>query len=217
MSGKHGHGCLEWSCRIGRLEQILDFTVLYADCLCLQNYFSDYLHIKSHIMDEYDKNTLNYDVAGDLLLLLKLKPLLESGLVRFLPSAVMLCHEHHQKINQYMNKIDSRISSEVKILENSFAQTTRAKLNILNPKSSYLNQEYEIVVNCDEELFDHGSYVTIGTRLPRMLERKIKNNPTINKFSLTKYEIIHAHINDLLLKSISRDLSVLKHYQELFS
>ncbi|MFC1928360.1 hypothetical protein ACFLXK_01995 [Chloroflexota bacterium] len=91
MSAYPGSGCIESKCRLNRIEQLARFNILYSDCLYLKNYFAYYQHAHSSILDEYDKESLRYSIAGDVKILLKIKPLLLSGIAKFLPTMVMLC------------------------------------------------------------------------------------------------------------------------------
>lgn len=214
MSGHSDGGCIQWNCRISRVEKLARFTILYSDSLYLPNYFETYQHVQSNIQDEYDKSSLRYNVAGDVKILLYLKPLLLSGVSRFLPTMVILCPSCSAKLSENISKIDTRLTQEIKLLESSFAETTSAKLETLKSPQYPLHQGYKIEVNCDDELFDHGSYIEIGTRLPRILQRKLDNKPSQHEFILTKSEILRSHLNRHLLQNIATDISRLKFYQE---
>lgn len=217
MSGQHNGGCIEWNCRLNRVEQLARFSILYVDCLYLPNYFSDYKHVQFHIQNDYDRRSLRYHIVGDIKILLKLKPLLRSGIVRFLPTTLMLCSSCFAKINQRIGEIDSRLLDQIKLLDKSFSETTTAKLQIVNFTNSLGIREYQIDVTCDEALFEHGQYIKIVSELPRIFQRKIDNNPSQHQFSLTKSEILRGHVNTDLIESIARDISLLKFHQERFN
>jgi hypothetical protein len=78
--------CLDPDCRIRHVDDLSRFAALYADRTLVRNPFETYVHGFSE--DDFD---LRYQIQGDIAVALKLRPLIEKGLVGFAGSRIHYC------------------------------------------------------------------------------------------------------------------------------
>lgn len=78
--GGGAYPCAAADCRIERLEQLAQFAVLYSDKVYVRNFFGDMCH---HIegAKQPDIESFRLDLWDDLAVLLKMKPLVKSGVI----------------------------------------------------------------------------------------------------------------------------------------
>jgi len=212
MSGIHDAGCHESNCRLGRIDRLARFATLYTDSVYIQNYFSGFEHIDIDSEDLYMTQSFRDSIAGSLKIIIEIEPLIHNGIVRFLPTLIMLCTHCQAQLIESINTIDTRLDKQIKALDDLYSRSTSANLRVLPTPSPLDGHTFEIHVECDEELFEHGGFIKIGTELPPLLQRKINKNPSINEFQLSQYEILRGHVNTKLLQTIAKDVSCLKLY-----
>jgi hypothetical protein len=88
IGGHHGW-CGEWGCRLGRAERLARFAALWADRVLIPSYFADYERGFAAGSEE----DFRYWLAGDLKVVLALKPVLESGIVQLFSPSFSFCEE----------------------------------------------------------------------------------------------------------------------------
>jgi len=213
MSGLHNAGCQEWRCRLDRINRLARFATLYSDSVYIQNYFAGFEHIDIDSKDPYREQHFRNLICGNIKIITEIEPLIHNGIIKFMPTVILLCSHCQAQVIELMNTIDSRINKQIKALDELYSKRTSAKLRVLSTPSPVDSHKYEIHVDCDEELFDHGSYVKIGTELPPLLRRKIDKKPSILEFQLSPYEILRGHVNTNLLKTIANDVSCLQFHR----
>ncbi len=207
MSGIYHAGCTEWACRLNRVERLARFATLYADCIYIRNYFAEYQHTDIDSRDLFFEQSFRDSIAGSLKIIIELESLIKNGIVSFIPTLIMLCSHCQAKLTESINTTDSRIDKQIKTLDEFYSRTTSAKLIILPTPSPPGDYRFEIRVDCDEELFEHGGYMIGCNELRPILRRKITKKPLVKEFQLSRYEILRGHINTHLLKTIASDVS----------
>lgn len=203
MSAKHDAGCFNSSCRLHRIDQLARFSALYSDCVYLPNYFYDYG--PTPIFDYFDEWAFRTKFAGDLKIITKLKPLLISGIIRFLCSGICLCPSCSRIFTKAFEDIDRTISNQIDKLEKIYAESTSATLRFVDPSSNAAGFTYSIAVNCDDDLWEHGEVFLDGTRLSAFLRKKYKKSKstiTSKAHPLSKEDIIKGRVVRQLLEAI---------------
>lgn len=208
MTASHGSGCDTCQCRLTRVDRLSRFAALYSDTVYIQNYFACHRHLNpKNTSEEYH---LRNSVHGDITIINAIEPLIRNGVVRFIPSAVQLCPNCDAHLIEQLHTFDANLRQHVKELDRLYSQATSADLRTL-PTPSPHGYKYEIDVNCDEDLFEHG-YIVQTSRLPPRLLRKVLNKPSLKLCHLSPSDILRSHLITPLLQAIATDLTYLRFY-----
>jgi len=129
LSAQHKGACIEWNCRLRRVDCLARFAALYSDRVYIQNYFADYAHASN---SEFD---LRYFYTGDLKILLKLRPLLESGILCLIQSepGFHLCASCAAKFIPGFESISSKLEKQVDALSEEYLPKTHAAVLRYSP------------------------------------------------------------------------------------
>jgi hypothetical protein len=211
MSGLYGSGCTYWKCRLKRVDRLSRFATLYSDSVYIQSYFDwlNHLHIPE---DPYQEYHFRESLSGSIKIINAIKPLIRNGVIRFLPTGIAVCKTCYAELMEQQTAINAELNKQIKELEKLYSDTTSANLRILSTPSFMGGHIYEIHVTCDEDLFDHGKYVGMFSKLPPILLKKVVNKPSLKEYRLSSSEILRGHVNRKLLKTIAMDVSCLKFY-----
>jgi hypothetical protein len=211
MSGLYEGGCTYSKCRLRRVDDLSRFAALYSDSVYIQSYFDwlNHLHIPE---DTYQESHLRNSISGSIKIINAMKPLIQNGILRFLPAGFALCKTCYAEVMGQQEELNAGLDNQIKQLEKIYSNTTSANLKVLSTPSSYDGHIYEYHVTCDEDLYDHGDYVLYISKLPQILLRKLANQPSLKQHHLSASEILRAHVNRKTLKTIAMDVSCLKFY-----
>jgi len=207
MSAQHNATCPAWGCRLRRVDDLARFSALYSDRVYIQNYFFDYEHSPTNRYEEYD---LRQNFAGDLKILIKLKPLLVAGIIQFVQPTepeFHLCHKCVQELVPTFKEINSALEKRVITLSKEYLRQTSAMLYI----DKYLADipVYNIEVKSSDQLWENGIVVIVSEELSPTLKKKSRITPRdtlINGIELSKNEIWKADIIQGSLHIIARDI-----------
>jgi len=216
MSALYGTGCREWSCRLQKIDNLARFAALYSDCIYVQNYFCRYFHLSEHLKDlsnQYFHELIRNSLAGDLKILLEIKALVISGIIRFIPTEILLCPQCHQNLILDIGLLSKSLKKSLVDIEKSLSTSTSADLIVLPKPDPHTHTKYIFKVDCDEDLFEHGGFYNYKQFLPSVLERKIHKHPSTRVFSLSQKEIIKSGLINSLLNQMALDIYFLQYYQ----
>jgi len=168
MTAQHG-SCLEWNCRLRRMMQTARFASLYCDTLYIPNYLEHYPQApKGNAPGLHEENHLRYMYAGDIKLLLALKPLADVGIVRLIKTKYHFCKDCAERIIP-RSTVDG-VNAAVRRLNERYLRQCKARLvrgeQDLGPLSPCLR------VQGPGDLYEGGSMVRLSPALPQWLLRK---------------------------------------------
>jgi len=108
--------CARMECRLKNNDELNIISALYADEMWIANPFERYLHA----IDRITKN-IREGLIIDILLLYRMRPLVENGIVKFTSNSIHLCDNCMQKYMQispekYQKRIDSIYKEADKII-----------------------------------------------------------------------------------------------------
>lgn len=211
MSGLYEGGCTYSKCRLERVDHLSRFATLYSDSVYIQSYFDwlNHLHIPENQYQEYH---FRDSISGSIKIINAIKPLIQNGIVRFLPTGIAVCKTCYAELMEQQKGLDAELNKQIKQLERLYSDTTSANLKVLSTPSFIDRHIYEFHVTCDEDLFDHGQYVVYILKLPPILLKKLANKPSLKQHQLSSSEILRGHVNRKLLRTIAMDVSCLKFY-----
>ncbi len=216
MSALYGTGCREWRCRRKKIDTLGRFAALYSDCVYVQNYFSRYFHLSAHVKDFsdlYDQESIRNSFACELKILMEIKSLIMSGIIRFIPTEILLCPQCHQNLILDIEDLSPSLNNTLVNIGESLASSTSAKLYILPEPDPIYHAKYHFRVFCDEDLFEHGRFYYLTSSIPSDLERKIHDHPSTTVFSLSQKDIIESDVIHSILRPMALDIYFLQYYQ----
>jgi hypothetical protein len=211
MSGLYEGGCTYSKCRLERVDRLSRFATLYSDSVYIQSYFDwlNHLHIPE---DQYQEYHFRDSISGSIKIINAIKPLIQNGIVRFLPSGIAVCKTCYAELMEQQKGLNAELTKQIKQLEKLYSDTTSANLKVLSTPSFIDGHIYEFHVTCDEDLFDHGQYVIYSFELPPILLKKLANKPSLKQHQLSSSEILRGHVNRKSLRTIAMDVSCLRFY-----
>jgi hypothetical protein len=192
MSGLYEGGCPYSECRVRRVDHLSRFAALYSDSVYIQNYFDwlNHLHIPE---DPYQEYHLRDSISGSIKIINAIKPLIQNGIIRFLPTGITLCKTCYAHLTEQQKGLNAELDKQVRQLERLYSDTTSANLKVLPTPSFIDGHTYEFHVTCDEDLYDHGQYVTYIHKLPPILLRKLANKPPLKQHHLSASDGVHPY------------------------
>lgn len=214
LSGQAYGGCIGQSCRIKRVEELNRFATLWADKVYVNSYFDEH-EIMSRTsvftvsgIEHFD---LRYIYSGNIKCLIRLKTLVESGIVEIVPGEVRLCHNcmaeeisKHEEIKNLLFKYAEELTKEYRKMIN-------AKL-LWNERYAKLGK-YSIRLEVPEEIDHRKSVGRIYHKLPEWLEKRLMNTKTdviLGKREMKMLCIPDGEIEDLVVSVLfSQMLSTL--------
>lgn len=210
-SGQHsGGGCISADCRLGRVDELARFAALYSDCVYISNYFSDYAHLSAEAI--IDETLLRIKFLGDIRIMLRLRPLLLAGVVRFIYPGLHLCSTCFESLTSTFKEVDNRLEKHIDVLEEVYAEKASARLDVLELTSR--ESLYSIELRCEEDLVEHGqTYVVTSQPSPIIramakAAQSVQENPSKKEYALSKDEILRSGVIRGELYGIARDISL---------
>lgn len=109
--------CSYAKCRFNKLDELVAFATFYADTVYVQDPFEKVLLKESESISNVDRD----DILFGVLTYLRLKPLIDKGIVKFGHSLISICESHkklladplNQKEEQLEKVIHAEITSEL--------------------------------------------------------------------------------------------------------
>jgi hypothetical protein len=212
MSGMFGTACSTHRCRSQRADRLARFATLYSDAVYIQNYFIDFQHRHTHPpTNPFQEWALRDSVSGSINIINQTKPLLRSGIVRFVPTTVPLCPNCDAPLIEQINSFRANMDGQIKKLDKLYSKSASANLLVI-PTPSADGPKYRIQITCDEDLFEHGGGWIETSQLPPTLLRKLAHKQRTSECKLSSSEILKAHLLTALILGIATDVSCLRFY-----
>lgn len=205
MSAQHS-SCPAWSCRLRRIDGLARFSALYSDCVYIRNYFVDYEHLPSNRYEEYN---FRYLLAGDLKIMIALKPLMTAGVVRFVQPpepGFHMCPSCAERLIPTFKEVNSALEKHISVLDEKYIEQTSATLY---HTPVFPGEPYTIEASGPEELYENGQTLFTRARLPRSLLARLKSTPNgsvAKGLQLSKSEIAKAGFVQDSLRVIAIDI-----------
>lgn len=127
--------CFDIKCRLIKIDELIQFAILYSDNVFIYNPFEKYQSIVNW------KDFVKMDIINDLIILNYLKPLINKNIIRF-------AHGYEIRCNSCRNKIISKFEGIIKEIETSILATSRFKLQKINNK-------YALRISGNADIFGH--------------------------------------------------------------
>ncbi|MEJ1395800.1 MAG: hypothetical protein RPU64_16645 [Candidatus Sedimenticola sp. (ex Thyasira tokunagai)] len=192
------HPCSAPECRKKKLDQLVSFASLYADEVYIQSPFEYVYQIGDHPIREVERQ----EVLAGIYNYLYLKPLIDSGLVKYAAVNVNFCEEHAKEIAMPLS--DSIVKKEEKLyqaLESHMLDRCKVTFDFLegNKAKPFFS------VAGSEEIIEHGeiyfhAYEPISSLFLPFMERK-------TPYTLAKDEVEDCNILSQIIGPIVQDLS----------
>jgi len=196
------------SCRLRRVDELARFAILYADTVYIDNYFDFFFHEPTNPYEEYSYRT---GMAGDLKIINRLKPLLTSGLIRFIQPmepGYHLCPKCTEQRIPTFKTASKNLRHLLTNLNNTYSSQTSVTLSTKPYAGVTL---YQLDVEGPDDLFEERGISILTEDLPPVLSKKIQAIPS-HKLSqgipLSKDDIRKSGIISTSLEVIPRDIWV---------
>ena len=124
-----------------------DFA-LYSDTVYIQNYFSDYQHT-----EEFDEVLLRDNFIGNILCLLKAKPLIDKGLVK------VFAFEGHMCADCIGDKIVKNEKHSGKKIQAAYNETIKEITSTLSMQAFCDGEFFKLNISAPDDVIEHGGVV----------------------------------------------------------
>jgi hypothetical protein len=153
--------CMAITCRWERLGHLARFAALYSDRVHIRSFFADYEHAKAK---KINISALRSVFAEDLILLVALKPLLESQLIVFEGDLRHICLDCFAAAIGHGDHAGSVVKSAFAQLRNEYRENTEFLL-------TRKNNLYFLSISGPEPYFNHAFY-QVWKSLPQLIEAR---------------------------------------------
>lgn len=211
MTAQHST-CPEWECRLSRILETAKFAALYCDTLYIPNYFEDYFELrKMKKIDSRELERLRYRFAGDLMILLALRPLFNSGIVKIANRKFHICKGCAEKLA--LQTTARKIERVIDELNKGYIKLCKVKL--LKSEKNILFSEFVFDVDGPEELYEKGGSLYAMPKIPPWLlgKSKLLKNEKNKEYALNYNDMKRLGIPKVNLMKIADDIF----YQHLLS
>jgi hypothetical protein len=140
--------CSVMNCRLEKLDSLLRFAALYSDTVYIQNYFSDYQHT-----EDYDEILLRDNFIGNILCLLKAKPLIDKGLVK------IYAFEGHMCADCIGDKIVKNEKHSGKKIQAAYKETIKEITSTLSMQAFCDGEYFTLNISAPDDVIEHGGVV----------------------------------------------------------
>jgi hypothetical protein len=200
LSGQDYGGCRGLACRIERVDELTRFATLWAEKIYIPSYFDEHrIMSEASAASESRNNEFEFknDYSGHIKCLLRLKPLLENGIVEIIRGEAQVCPTcMAEKINQ-CEEIKNSLLKHVEVLADEYRKMVSAKL-IKDERREKLGI-YCVEMKVPEEISHHKSMIRTLYKLPAWLKTKYMNTETT--VTLGKRELRKLGIPDSYIQS----------------
>lgn len=215
LSGQAYGGCIGPNCRIKSIEELSRFAALWADKVYVHSYFDEHeiMSRTSLLTESRIKNfDFRYIYSGSLKCLLRLKKLVESGIVEIVRGEAQLCPRCMAEGISKNEEIQHLVIKYAEELAKEYRKMINAKL-IRDKRCEKLGL-YFIELEVPEEIDHHKSMMRILHKLPEWLEKRLMNTETnviLGKREMKKLSIPDSEIGGLVMSVLfSQMLSTLQ-------
>ena len=213
LSAQISGPCVELNCRLRRADRLARFAALYSDRIYVQNYFDQYPQKIPHMPTEWLDETLRTQFAGDLEVLLALKPLLESGIVCLVKHpAFHICPSCLEKSLPALAETRKTLEKQIQVISDNYLEHTSAVLNLDYP----FPYECCIDLKGPDDLFENGESSEV--RADPWLLKKVnsaRRRTKAQEIRLSKKELKRAGIIEDELRKVTMDI-LLQHFCSRF-
>lgn len=200
LSGQSYGGCRGENCRIERTDELIRFTTLWADKIYIHSYFDEHVIMGQGKQASESKGyEINFraDYVGHIKCLLRLKPLLETGIVELVSGDANLCPICMAEKIEQCDEIQTSLLKYVEVLANEYREMVSATL-IKDAKLEKAGM-YRIDLKVPEEINHHKSMMRFMHELPECLEKKYLNKGI--KVPISKRELKILGIPEEIIKN----------------
>ena len=190
MSGGLGE-CIAKHCRIARADELARFAALYSDCVYFNNFLADTAPSLSHPTDQ-DEDELRDRLATDLEILLRLRPLIEAGLLVPYSTPHTYCL-HCLASHTVSEDVGHRVDSALKAMYIELSADLTIELK-------YSDELYLLNCTSQKRITGHKTAVYVHRDPPSAL----KARPSVLKRILRGERVIAS-------KALRRDLAIHEH------
>lgn len=212
LSAQVWGACQEWHCRLRSIDKLSRFAALYSDSVYIQDYYMPDL---ADLFRE-DESEARLLYAGNLIVLLYLRPLIESGIV------VLIDHPAHHICPNCWAKKYSNLNKQIESARNNFSSLAT---KYLRETTAYLNVDElmrygfpAIHFHSSAEIFHNGQTVWVPSKIPTWMKQKIKNTLAQKnkprKIVFTENEILKTDVIQVELDTALNDILMQKMYSQ---
>lgn len=196
--GGGGEDCIALDCRRERLNEMLQFAVLFSDRVHIQNYFSEYRHMR-----HADESIIKEKLYNDLDLVLYLQPFFNKKLVVFLSAQPHLCPNCMAAKLKLDSDSKKRFINGAKKIELEY-------LKALDVSFVKGERVYEFVIEASPPFLEHGNRIEIVSQIPdiissnKVLMNKLNNDGEISlSHSIKKQVGFHRDLAYEVINNVS--------------
>jgi len=206
LSAQEWGNCSEWKCRLKSSDKLSRFAAWYSDHIYIQNYFDPY----PEALLENKEQESRFDIAGDLKVLLALRPLIEGNIVSIVRHPIQnTCPNCMREKFPSVSGGISRVKREMTTWAKDYADRIKASVLLFHHERF---GGYIIEFTGPEELIPHGKIGAFGGKTPAWLKQKIKAElDTSKKYQeiiLSKDEILKTGFVKEQLSSALLDITL---------
>ncbi len=198
LSGQAYGGCRGPDCRIERVDELTRFATLWADKVYIPSYFDEHIimskasEVSQSNIAEFD---FRYDYQAHIKCLLRLKPLVETGIIEMVRGKAQVCPVCMAEKIKQCEEIHNSLEKYIAVLADEYRKLVSAKL--IKDEGLEKASIYKIEVKVPEEINHHKLMLRILHELPAWLETKYMNTKTnvnIGERALKKLGIPDSYI-----------------------
>lgn len=169
LSGQKRSDCQMWNCRVSKADNLARFASLYSDRIYIPNYFDQYIHL----WEELPETHARYLYAGDLKVLLTLKPLIENGIIYLINSPdYHFCPDCLSKMFPELAKSIHKLSDSILSWVKSY--TKKSSANVLLDEVDLGSGTCSIVLKAPDDILEHGFAAVVNFTMSKWLLKKVK-------------------------------------------
>ena len=198
--------CAGLDCRIRHIDQLVPFAALYSDRVYVHNFLSDHSeHPHSGLVPSLDDR--RYKLLDDLQVLLRVRPLIEAGLIVPVTATGEVCNQC-VALGAFGTGADKRFSRERKRLAARFAEEMSVVLE-------HTAGEWSIQCKAPVDLLEHGGTYELYEEppdplldAPRLLKRAINGESVTLSRNARRELAIDEHAANGVFGSVIFEMAV---------
>ena len=187
--------CRSIQCRIKKAKNLSIFSALYANSILIPNFFSKITTHKK-IKNPEAEHIFRNEIAGNIIVYLAFKPLINKGFIHVNPGGYRICNECLKKLTIEEKKLNKKI----KIIASELERLLSKKLKYKLKRGNYL------AITGSEDYLEHGYQGVKFSNLPSSLKKYAKRKSYI----FSPSEVQKNKLAQLILKNNLDDLTMQK-------
>jgi hypothetical protein len=164
-------------CRARNVGALAQFAALYGDQVLIPDPFSAFLGRRDSLL-------ARQDLAISISLLIRLRPLIEKGLISFAPRVFPLCEQHSQELSAHSRSFRDRLQGPAHALAEELIKG-------LSYKAGISEGEPFVEISGKHKQLDHVGTVIYG--LPGDLKHVIRRSPSRYITGVERSRIVYPH------------------------